>query len=76
MTNIKIYAKSVKFQWIYNEDYNAFLETFDMCRCSRLQDKIIWESNLNLKDAHKLVIKSKFWQDLLVWYSSLNFNDD
>ena len=45
-------------------------------RCSRLQDKIIWESNLNLKDAHKLVIKSKFWQDLLVWYSSLNFNDD
>jgi hypothetical protein len=44
--------------------------------CSRLQDKIIWESNLNLKDAHKLVIKSKFWQDLLVWYSSLNFNDD
>ena len=36
LTNIKIYAKSVKFQWIYNEDYNAFLETFDMCRCSRL----------------------------------------
>jgi hypothetical protein len=27
LTNIKIYAKSVKFQWIYklyNEDYNAF----------------------------------------------------
>jgi hypothetical protein len=38
--------------------------------------KIIWESNLNLKDAHKLVIKSKFWKDLLVWYISLNFNDD
>jgi hypothetical protein len=45
-------------------------------RCSRLQDKIIWESNLNLKDAHKLVIKSKFWQDLLVLYSYLNFNDE
>jgi hypothetical protein len=27
LTNIKIYAKSVKFQWIYKlyyEDYNAF----------------------------------------------------
>ena len=27
LTNIKIYAKSVNFQWIYklyNEDYNAF----------------------------------------------------
>ena len=27
LTNIQIYAKSVKFQWIYklyNEDYNAF----------------------------------------------------
>ena len=47
-----------------------------MCRCSQLQDKIIWESNLNLKDAHKLVIKSTCWQDLLVWYSSLNFKDD
>ena len=23
-----------------------------------------------------MVIKSKFWQDLLLWYSSLNFNDD
>ena len=79
MTNIKIYAKSVKFQWIYklyNEDYNAFWKHLICARCSRLQDKIIWESNLNLKDAHKLVIKSKFWQDLLVWYSSLNFNDD
>ena len=79
LTNIKIYAKSVKFQWIYklyNEDYNAFWKHLICARCSRLQDKIIWESNLNLKDAHKLVIKSKFWQDLLVWYSSLNFNDD
>jgi hypothetical protein len=60
---IKIYAKSVKFQWIYklyNEDYNAFWKHLICARCSRLQDKIIWESNLNLKDAHKLVIKSKF----------------
>jgi hypothetical protein len=74
LTNIKIYAKSVKLQWIYklyNEDYNAFWK-----HLIRLQDKIIWESNLNLKDAHKLVIKSKFWKDLLVWYSSLDFNDD
>jgi hypothetical protein len=70
---------NVKFQWIYklyNEDYNAFWKYLICSCCSRLQDKIIWESNLNLKDAHKLVIKSKFWQDLLVWYSSLNFNDD
>ena len=51
---------------------------FICARCSGLQDKIIWESNSNLKDAHKLVIKPKFWQDLLVWYvySSLNFNYD
>ena len=79
LTNIKMYAKSVKFQWIYklyNEDYNAFWKHLICARCSRLQDKIIWESNLNLKDAHKLVIKSKFWQDLFGWYSSLNFNDD
>jgi hypothetical protein len=79
LTNINIYAKSVKFQWIYklyNEDYNAFWKDLICAHCSRLQDKIIWKSNLNLKDAHKLVIKSKCWQDLLVWYSSLNFNDD
>ena len=80
LTNIKIYAKSVKLQWIYklyNEDYNAFWKHLICARCLRLQDKIIWESNLNLKDAHKLVIKlKKFWKDLLVWYSSLNFNDD
>jgi hypothetical protein len=60
LTNIKIYAKSVKFQWIYklnNEDYNAFWKHLICARCSRLQDKIIWESNLSLKDAHKLVKK-------------------
>ena len=42
--------------------YNAFWKHLICARCSRLQDKIIWESNLNLKDAHKLVIKSKCWQ--------------
>jgi hypothetical protein len=43
LTNIKIYAKSVKFQWIYklyNEDYNAFWKHLICARCSRLQDKI------------------------------------
>jgi hypothetical protein len=50
LTNIKIYAKSVKFQWIYklyNEDYNAFWKHLICARCSRLQDKIILTCILN-----------------------------
>jgi hypothetical protein len=46
LTNIKIYAKSVKFQWIYklyNEDYNAFWKHLICARCSRLQDKITFD---------------------------------
>ena len=64
MINQKIFKKKFylkkTIQWIYklnNEDYNAFWKHLICARCSRLQDKIIWESNLNLKDAHKLVIK-------------------
>jgi hypothetical protein len=39
LTNIKINAKSFKFQWIcklYNEDYNAFWKHLICARCSRL----------------------------------------
>jgi hypothetical protein len=37
LTNIKIYAKFVKFQWIYmlyKEDYNAFWKHLICARCS------------------------------------------
>ena len=59
MTNIKIYAKSVKFQWIYKLIMKiTFWKHLICARCSRLQDKIIWESNLKM---------------LISWLSNQNF---
>jgi hypothetical protein len=78
--NLVVVCQAISFISYSFLSERCHIQFFLLIDCEKaygsIPDKIIWESNLNLKDAHKLVIKSKFWQDLLLWYSSLNFNDD